>query len=77
MLAVTAPLVGATAWGIWAAPKARWRLPKRWRIPFELAFFGLAVAAWWATGHPSTAVVLGVVTVLNVIGLTLWRQWEH
>jgi hypothetical protein len=72
VVAVAAPLVLATLWGLFLAPKAsrRVELPGRW--PFELAVLAAAVVALVAAGSPLPAVLLAVIAVLNAVLLHAW-----
>ena len=64
-------------WALFAAPKSERRLPDAARVPFELAVFGLAVAALAAAGSAGLAIVLGVLVAVNAVLLTTLGQWEH
>src|SRR5262245_9162734 len=57
-LSVGAPVLGATVWGVWVAPRARRRLADPWRLLPEFAVWGAAALALWATGWRTAAVVL-------------------
>jgi hypothetical protein len=73
---VAAPLVVAVLWGAFAAPRARRRLPLRFRVPFELGVFALAAAALWAAASPVWAAAFACVVLLNALLLTVFDQWE-
>jgi Protein of unknown function (DUF2568) len=73
-LAVAAPLIAATLWGLWVAPKAARRLPDPARAGVELVVFGAAVAGLFAAGHPTAAVILAV---LSAISASLVRVWPE
>ncbi|WP_372736656.1 YrdB family protein [Nocardioides sp.] len=77
VLAVLLPLAAMTVWGLWCAPKSPRRLVTRWRVPLELGIFMLAALALAAAGHPALGVAMAVVSILNAVGLGLYRQWEH
>jgi hypothetical protein len=74
--AVGLPVIVAVAWGMVAAPKARWRLPLRFRAPFELGVFALAALAYRAAGSVTAAVVFASTALLNAVLLTVFDQWE-
>jgi hypothetical protein len=76
-LAIAAPLAAAVLWGLFAAPRARRRLPASARIPLELAVFGLAAAALAAAGSLAGAVIFGVVVIVVIVLLTAFRQWDE
>ena len=66
-LAIALPVVIAILWGIFAAPKSKRRLKNPFRTILKLALFSLAVFFSFQTGHSLLAVVLAVVTFMNVI----------
>ena len=76
-VAVVAPVIAIVLWGIFAAPQSTRRLPTSTRAPFELAVFGLAVVALLAAGSTGTAVVLGVVVLVNAGLMTVFGQWSE
>jgi hypothetical protein len=69
-----APVLAIALWGIFAAPKSERRLPRDFRVPFELAVFGLAAVALDAAGAPTTAVVFAAVVVVSAALMTVLRQ---
>jgi uncharacterized protein DUF2568 len=76
VLAIVLPLVVAVLWGVFAAPRARRRLPLRLRAPFELGVFTLAALALWDAGRPAWGVAFAVIAVANALLLTAFDQWE-
>ena len=76
VVAVAAPAVAIALWAVFAAPKSARRLPAGARIPFELLVFAAAVAALFADGAPTLAVVLAALVVINAALLTVFDQWE-
>jgi hypothetical protein len=76
LFAIAAPLAVAVLWGLFAAPKASYRLPTSSRIPFELGVFLLAAIALAACGHTAAAVVFVLLALVNVGLLTYLGQWE-
>jgi hypothetical protein len=74
--AIVLPIAAAILWGLFAAPKARRRLPPIARLPFELGIFGLAALALWEAGAHAVALAFGVTVVLNAVLLTALDQWE-
>lgn len=77
VLGIGAPLVAATAWGLFVAPKARLWLRVAGRVAVEAAFFGSAVLALAATGRGGLATSLGVLGLVNTALVHHWRQDEH
>ena len=74
LLAVAAPLVAATAWGMFVAPRASHFLGLPGRLVVEVLVFGSAVLALVGLGHPASAAVLALVAVLNTALVHAWRQ---
>jgi hypothetical protein len=72
-LAITAPLLAATLWGLFVSPKAPVDIPAvRWVV--ELAVFGSAVVALAAAGNSGLAAALLVVYVFNRVLVSVWKQ---
>lgn len=69
LLGVAAAGVAALAWGLFAAPKARFPHPVG-RLLVKVAVFGSAVVGLWGAGHPGWAWALAVFVVV-VHALTL------
>jgi hypothetical protein len=65
VLAIAAPVIAATLWGTFAAPKARRRLRRGPRVALELAIFAIAAAALAAAGEPVLAAVFAALVVVN------------
>ena len=76
VLAIGLPVVAAVAWGTFAAPRARHRLPLRLRAPFELGVFALAALALWQAESWVLGAAFAVVAVANALLLTAFDQWE-
>ncbi|MPZ97605.1 MAG: DUF2568 domain-containing protein [Propionibacteriales bacterium] len=72
--AVGALLVMAFVWRAFGAPKARWPARGVVRIVLEVGWFGAALLALLATGHPRLATVFGALVVVNGALRALWRQ---
>lgn len=76
LLAAGLPVIAAALWGIFAAPRARRRLPLRLRAPFELGVFALAALALWRAGSATWGAVFASIAVVNALLLTVFDQWE-
>ena len=76
LLAIGLPLLVAALWGTLAAPRARHRLPRRLRAPFELGVFALASLALWQAGWAVAGAAFAAVAIVNVALLTVLGQWE-
>lgn len=77
IIAVSAPVAMIVLWGTFAAPRARRRLSRDTRIPFELTVFALAAGALLASGEPALAVAFATSVAVNSILLTAFDQWER
>ncbi|HEX3618148.1 MAG TPA: YrdB family protein [Solirubrobacteraceae bacterium] len=76
LLAIATPAVAVLVWGRFAAPKATRRLRLGARVPLELGVFGLAVLALLAVGSAVAAILLGALTIVNSVLLTVLDQWS-
>ncbi|MDX2562030.1 YrdB family protein [Streptomyces sp. TX20-6-3] len=74
LLAVAAPAAAAVLWGLFAAPKARFRVPVAGVLAVKALVFGAAVAALLALERPGWATVFAVVVVANTALVTLDRR---
>jgi len=77
LLAIATPAAAAFAWGIYAAPKSKRRLPLQPRIRFELTFFTAAMPALLAADVPTAAAILSALVILNAALLTVFGQWQY
>ena len=75
-LGLGAVLLAAVFWGLFAAPRARVRVPLSGRLAVELAFFGSAATGLYATGHSAPAALLFGLAVCNRALIQAWRQEE-
>jgi hypothetical protein len=66
-LAVGAPLLAAVLWGVFAAPKARIRVPVL-TVLVKVLVFGSAALALLSLGHP---VLAGILLVAGALGAVL------
>ncbi len=62
-IAVVAPVLAATIWGIGIAPRARTRWPDPWRLIAEFALFVIAAAALAVEGNAVAAAVFAVLSI--------------
>jgi hypothetical protein len=77
LAAAAAPVAMIVLWGTFAAPRARHRLPRASRIPFELAVFALAAGALVAAGARVPAAAFAALVLLNGVLLTSFDQWDR
>ena len=66
VLAVAAPAVAATAWGLFGAPKAPFHLTGSLRLLLQATFFGSAAIALDAAGRRWPALIFALVVAANV-----------
>jgi hypothetical protein len=74
LAAVVIVVVAIALWAIWGAPKSARRLKMPGLLVFKLVIFGLAVVGLWAAGQPVWAVLLALLTALNLVLAGLWDQ---
>ncbi|MFD4156540.1 YrdB family protein [Streptomyces hydrogenans] len=73
-LAVAVPGAAATVWGLFAAPKARFRVPVAGVLVVKALVFGGAALALSGVGHGTAAVVFAVVAAVNTAMVTVSRR---
>ncbi|MFE0647176.1 YrdB family protein [Streptomyces sp. NPDC059534] len=74
LLAVAAPAVAAFAWGLFAAPKARIRLPLAGVLAVKALVFGGAALALHALDRPAWAASFAAVALANTALAAVDRQ---
>jgi hypothetical protein len=67
LLGVGAPLAAGVAWGLFAAPKAKVRLPMAGVLAVKALVFASAAAAIWAIGRPLVASAFAAVALANAV----------
>ena len=76
-LAAATPLLAATAWGQFVAPRAPRYLRARGRLVVEAAVFAAAALALVELGRPRLAEGLALIAVLNTVLVHAWGQDLH
>jgi Protein of unknown function (DUF2568) len=74
LLGVGAPLTAAVVWGLFAAPKARIRLPMAGVVAVKALAFGSAVIAIAAMGGDCLAACFAVIALVNTVIATVDRD---
>jgi hypothetical protein len=74
LLGIGTPLVAAVAWGVFASPKARAKLPLAGILAVKALVFGAALFGLDLLGHRTLAILFGVVAAANTIVATLDRE---
>jgi hypothetical protein len=65
LLGFGAPLAAAVVWGLFAAPKAKIRLPMAGVLAVKALVFGAATFALWARARPWLAASFAVIAFAN------------
>ena len=66
-LGIGTPVVAALLWAMFAAPRARYTLPRPGVVAVKVLVFGGAAAALLGLGHPILAAVFAVIVAVNLI----------
>ncbi|UIJ61027.1 YrdB family protein [Amycolatopsis acidiphila] len=66
VLGIGAPVLAAVVWGLFAAPRATFGLPRVAVVVVKVLWFGAAVTALCVTGHPVLGAALAVLAVANL-----------
>jgi hypothetical protein len=74
VLVIIMPAIVIVLWGVFAAPKSRYRLQNPFRTIFKLSMFAVATFAGYDTGHVILAWCFGVITILNVSLAMIFSQ---
>jgi hypothetical protein len=74
VLGVGAPVAAMVLWGLFAAPRARFKVALPFVLLVKAAVFGAGALAFYGVGHAALAIVFAVVAVLNTALATLDRE---
>ncbi|MFD4758713.1 YrdB family protein [Streptomyces sp. NPDC058439] len=74
LLGIGAPGAAVVLWGLFAAPRARFRPPLVGALLVKAVVLGGGVYAVHAVGHPVTAVIFGGVVVVNTVLAETFRR---
>jgi hypothetical protein len=74
-LGIGIPLAVAILWGKFLAPRANQRLSIIGGTLLSLGLFCLASLALFQTNHPTLAIILAVIAIVNRMLVILWQQW--
>jgi hypothetical protein len=75
-LAIAAPALAATVWGLFAAPRAKITVPLAGQLAVKALVFGAAVAALAAAGAPTLAAIFAALVMVNTAVVTMYRRSE-
>ncbi|NVI86377.1 YrdB family protein [Actinomadura sp. BRA 177] len=74
VLGVGTPVAAMVLWGLFAAPRARFKVALPLVLLVKAVVFGAGALAFYGVGHPTVAIVFAVVVVLNTALATLDRE---
>ncbi|WP_312857282.1 YrdB family protein [Neobacillus endophyticus] len=74
VLGIGAPLITAIIWGTFGSPKAAYPLQGFSMLVLEVAVFGSAAVALYASGKQRLAILYAIVTFINLVLMKIWRQ---
>ncbi|MVM37082.1 DUF2568 domain-containing protein [Spirosoma sp. HMF3257] len=65
LVGIGLPLLAATFWGIFAAPRSNYRLEPPYRTVFALTLFGSSAILLYRTGHTGLAIAFAVLALVS------------
>lgn len=74
VLGVGTPVAAMVLWGLFAAPRARFKVALPFVLLVKAVVFGAGALAFHGVGHTTVAIVFAVVVVLNTTLATLDRE---
>ena len=74
LLGIGTPALAIVLWGLFAAPRARFRVPLPVVLLLKAAVFGGAALCLDAVGHPALALAFALVALLNTALATVDRD---
>lgn len=74
VLGIGAPVAAMVLWGMFAAPKAKFKVALPFVMLVKALVFGAAALAFHGVGHPALAIAFAVVALVNTVLLTLDRE---
>ncbi|MEV7906222.1 YrdB family protein [Streptomyces anulatus] len=77
LLGLGVPAAAVTLWGLFAAPRARFRPPLAGVLAVKALVLGGSAAAVYGTGHPVVAGAFAVVLALNTGCAEYYRRRPH
>ena len=75
LLGIGLPILAATLWGFFAAPRSEYRLEFPYRSTFALTLFGVAFFLLYRTGHSRLAISLGIIALASELTAVVLKQW--
>ena len=74
VLGIGTPVAAMVLWGLFAAPRARYKVALPYVLLVKAVVFGAGALAFYGVDHPAPAVVFAVIAVLNTTLATLDRE---
>jgi hypothetical protein len=74
LVGIGLPILLATLWGLFVAPKAIYPLSSAAHLILELVLLSSGAVALFASGKPALGWVYTIVLIVNKILLVLWKQ---
>jgi hypothetical protein len=74
ILCLLLPVLAATIWGRYIAPRASHPLKRPVRLAVELLLFGSAIVLLYLVGQKAAAAVFAISVVVNELLILVWRQ---
>jgi hypothetical protein len=74
VLGIGAPLLAAVVWGLFIAPRARYRVSDPVWIALQVVILGAATVALLAAGKTSPAIVFVALLIVNAVLMIVWGQ---
>lgn len=74
LMGIGLPLLAATLWGIFAAPRSAYRLDFPYRSLFALTLFGFTALLLYRSGHPRLAIVFGLLALASELTALVLKQ---
>jgi hypothetical protein len=74
VLGLGTPVAAMVLWGMFAAPRARFKVALPFVLLVKAVVFGAGALALYGAGHPALAVAFAVVALLNTALATLDRD---
>jgi len=67
VLAIGLPLIAIVIWGLFAAPKANYRITQPYRMLFELTLFLISAFLLYKTGKQTWAIAFAIVAIVTEV----------
>ena len=74
LLGIGCPAFAAAVWGLFAAPRARIKLPLAGVLTVKVIVFASAAAALFGAGLDALAIAFSALVVVNTTAVTIWRS---